>query len=86
MFHDSLEERVHDELLEMELFDLQKRIETVKQLVSENGAELSANYSDSKDLQNVYHTTLTKFHTLPVPTAPSADNIYFVFHGSNVQN
>ena len=69
----------HIQSLEMELLDLQTRIKTMKQLVSENGAEytaeLSANYSETRDLQNVCHTTLTEFQTLPIP-APSSDNIF----------
>ena len=71
----------HIQSLEMELLTLQTRIKTMKEMVSEGRtrakytAELSANYSETKGLQNMCRTTLAEFQSLPIP-APTADNIF----------
>ena len=84
-FHSKKEELTmlerHIQSLETELVDLQKRIETMKQVVSESRstarytAELSARYNETKGLQDVCHATFAKFQALPVP-APPTDSIF----------
>ena len=71
----------HIQSLETELFDLQKRIESMKHILSENRsrarytAELSTRYNETKGLQDICHTTLAKLQALP-ERIPPTNNIF----------
>lgn len=85
IFHSKKEELTmleqYVQSLETELLDLQKRIETMKQVMSEARsrarytAELSARYNETKGLQDICRVTLAEFQALPVPAQPT-DSIF----------